>query len=47
MMWPILTKVQYERLPSLLRSSHIYRQIGMSLFLNWIVGPFVCVTFYL
>ncbi|KJE01741.1 arsenical-resistance protein [Cryptococcus gattii NT-10] len=41
MMWPILTKVQYERLPSLLRSSHIYRQIGMSLFLNWIVGPFV------
>lgn len=46
-MWPILTKVQYERLPSLLRSSHIYRQIGMSLFLNWIVGPFVCVIFCL
>ncbi|KGB78170.1 arsenical-resistance protein [Cryptococcus deuterogattii R265] len=41
MMWPILTKVQYERLPSLLRNSHIYRQIGMSLLLNWIVGPFV------
>ncbi|WVQ98386.1 arsenical-resistance protein [Kwoniella sp. CBS 9459] len=41
MMWPILTKVQYERLPILLRTSHIWRQVLMSLLLNWIAGPFI------
>lgn len=25
----------------ILGSSHVYRQIAISLFLNWIVGPFV------
>jgi ACR3 family arsenite transporter len=41
MMWPVLTKVQYETLPKIFQSSRIWIQIGLSLFLNWIVGPFV------
>ncbi|KAG5640808.1 hypothetical protein DXG03_006955 [Asterophora parasitica] len=41
MMWPILTKVQYEQLPKLFTSSRIWLHIGISLFLNWIVGPFI------
>ncbi|EPQ32061.1 uncharacterized protein PFL1_00259 [Pseudozyma flocculosa PF-1] len=41
MMWPILTKVQYERLPALFRTRRLWYQIGLSLVLNWIVGPFV------
>lgn len=28
-------------MPMILGSSHVYRQIIISLFLNWIVGPFV------
>jgi len=43
MMWPILTKVQYEALPQIFRSRRIWVQIGLSLFLNWIVGPLVMV----
>ncbi|EKD05004.1 hypothetical protein A1Q2_00703 [Trichosporon asahii var. asahii CBS 8904] len=41
MMWPILTKVQYERLPQMLRKGHIWRQVTLSIILNWIVGPFI------
>ncbi|KAG6920091.1 hypothetical protein DXG01_010159 [Tephrocybe rancida] len=41
MMWPTLTKVQYERLPELFKTSRMWIHIGISLFLNWIVGPFV------
>ena len=41
MMWPVLTKVQYEAFPKIFRSSRIWVQIGLSMFLNWIVGPFV------
>lgn len=41
MMWPVLTKVQYEKLPALFSSSKIWVQIGISVALNWIVGPFV------
>ncbi|KAK0547783.1 arsenicals resistance [Tilletia horrida] len=39
MMTPILTKVQYERLPALLRTTRLWSQIGLSLFLNWFAGP--------
>ncbi|CAD6891664.1 unnamed protein product [Tilletia laevis] len=39
MMAPILTKVQYERLPGLLRTTRVWSQIGLSLSLNWIIGP--------
>jgi ACR3 family arsenite transporter len=41
MMWPVLTKVQYERLPTLFSTSKIWLQIGLSVVLNWIIGPFV------
>lgn len=41
MMWPILTKVQYERWPEMFRKKHIWIQIGLSFVLNWIIGPFI------
>ncbi|KAJ7487824.1 sodium bile acid symporter family-domain-containing protein [Mycena latifolia] len=43
MMWPVLTKVQYERIPQIFRSPGIWTHIGISLFFNWIVGPLVMV----
>lgn len=33
--------VQYERLPSMARERYLWKQVGISLVLNWIVGPFV------
>ncbi|KAL9932172.1 hypothetical protein V8E36_008944 [Tilletia maclaganii] len=39
MMTPILTKVQYERLPALLQTRRVWSQISLSLLLNWIAGP--------
>ncbi|THH21334.1 hypothetical protein EW146_g182 [Bondarzewia mesenterica] len=41
MMWPILTKVQYETFPALFSSRRLWIHILLSLFLNWIIGPFV------
>ena len=41
MMWPILTKVHYERLPMLFKSKQLWTHIGVSLVLNWVVGPFL------
>ncbi|KAF9445902.1 arsenical-resistance protein ACR3 [Macrolepiota fuliginosa MF-IS2] len=41
MMWPILTKVQYEKLPHIFTSAKIWVHIGISLVLNWLIGPFV------
>ena len=41
MMWPILTKVHYERLPMLFKSKQLWTHIGFSLVLNWVVGPFL------
>ncbi|KAF8802149.1 arsenical-resistance protein ACR3 [Phlegmacium glaucopus] len=41
MMWPVLTKVQYEKLPHIFSTSRIWTHIGISIFLNWIIGPFV------
>jgi ACR3 family arsenite efflux pump ArsB len=40
-MWPILTKVQYEKLPAMFQTVSLWRQIILSLILNWILGPFV------
>lgn len=41
MMWPILTKVQYERLPAIFSTRSLWVHILLSLVLNWIIGPFV------
>ena len=41
MMWPVLTQVQYEQLPKLFSGRRIWVQLGISLFLNWIIGPFI------
>lgn len=41
MMWPILTKVQYEALPRLLVTRKTLTHIALSVFLNWIVAPLV------
>ncbi|KAF8957180.1 sodium bile acid symporter family-domain-containing protein [Flammula alnicola] len=41
MMWPALTKVQYETLPSIFRTSRLWKHIGISFGLNWLLGPFV------
>lgn len=41
MMWPILTKVQYEALPRILLTRAMLTHILISLLLNWIVAPFV------
>ncbi|KIM29306.1 hypothetical protein M408DRAFT_68088 [Serendipita vermifera MAFF 305830] len=39
MMWPVLTKVQYERLPIIFRQRSIWMHIGISIVLNWIIAP--------
>lgn len=41
MMWPILTKVQYERLPQMFATRRLWYQLAMSLVLNWVLGPFL------
>ncbi|KAJ1592632.1 hypothetical protein NDA11_000097 [Ustilago hordei] len=41
MMWPILTKVQYERLPQMFTTKRLWYQLAMSLVLNWVIGPFL------
>ncbi|KAF8192812.1 sodium bile acid symporter family-domain-containing protein [Mycena galopus ATCC 62051] len=43
MMWPMLTKVQYETIPTIFKSPGIWTHIGISMFFNWIVGPLVMV----
>ncbi|KAK2464885.1 hypothetical protein APHAL10511_002961 [Amanita phalloides] len=39
MMWPILTKVQYEKLPEIFSSTRIWIHIGISIALNWFFAP--------
>ncbi|TFY64092.1 hypothetical protein EVJ58_g2846 [Rhodofomes roseus] len=45
MMWPILTKVQYEAIPRMLFTRSMLIHILLSLFLNWIVAPLVMLAF--
>lgn len=44
MMYPILCKVRYESLHELLSHRDLWEQIAFSVFVNWIVAPFVMVT---
>ena len=39
MMYPILCKVRYETLHLLFKTKELWRQIGISFLLNWIVAP--------
>ncbi|KAF3210384.1 hypothetical protein TWF106_010680 [Orbilia oligospora] len=41
MMYPILCKVQYEILHHILRKRELWIQIAFSVFVNWIVAPFL------
>ncbi|KAJ9161171.1 Arsenical-resistance protein ACR3 [Coniochaeta hoffmannii] len=41
MMYPILCKVRYESLHELFSHRDIWRQIGFSIFMNWVVAPFL------
>ncbi|OJJ49994.1 hypothetical protein ASPZODRAFT_109973 [Penicilliopsis zonata CBS 506.65] len=41
MMYPILCKVRYEALHHVFRSRQIWIQIAFSIFLNWIIAPFL------
>ncbi|KAH7318248.1 membrane protein [Stachybotrys elegans] len=40
MMYPILCKVRYESLHRILSERGIWKQIGFSVFFNWVVAPF-------
>lgn len=39
LMWPILTAAEFERLPTLLCQRFLWTQIGISLIVNWTIGP--------
>lgn len=41
MMYPILCKVRYESLHKLLAHRDMWKQIAFSLFINWVVAPFL------
>lgn len=43
MMYPILCKVRYESLHELFSHRDIWKQIVFSIFVNWVVAPFVMV----
>ena len=44
MMYPILCKVRYETLHQTFRSKQLWIQVGFSVFVNWIVAPFLMVS---
>ncbi|KAG2189344.1 hypothetical protein INT44_004486 [Umbelopsis vinacea] len=39
MMYPVLCKLQYEELPRIFSQRAIWYQLGLSIILNWLVGP--------
>lgn len=45
MMYPILCKVRYESLHEMFRHRQIWKQMAFSIFVNWIVAPFLMVSF--
>jgi ACR3 family arsenite transporter len=44
MMYPILCKIKYETLHHVFRTREIWIQIAFSIFVNWIIAPFVMVS---
>ncbi|KAJ1959357.1 arsenicals resistance [Dipsacomyces acuminosporus] len=44
MMYPILCKVRYEMLHKILNNSKVWKQIGFSMLINWIIAPLVMVV---
>lgn len=41
MMYPVLCKIQYERMHIILSDRKVWFQIFISLIINWIIGPIV------
>ncbi|KAK4239703.1 arsenical-resistance protein Acr3 [Achaetomium macrosporum] len=41
MMYPILCKVQYEKLHEVFRTREVWIQLGFSIIINWIIAPLV------
>lgn len=41
MIYPILCNIEYEVLHLVFQEKGIWKQIGFSLFINWIIGPFL------
>ncbi|KAI8144708.1 arsenical-resistance protein [Fennellomyces sp. T-0311] len=41
MMYPVLCKVQYERMPAILMTKQVWIQMAISVFLNWVIGPII------
>jgi ACR3 family arsenite efflux pump ArsB len=44
MMYPILCKVEYEKLHEIFRQREIWVQLGFSIIINWIVAPLLMVS---
>lgn len=44
MMYPILCKVKYETLHLAFRQRETWVQIAFSIFVNWIIAPFLMVS---
>lgn len=44
MMYPILCKVRYETLHEFIARPGLWKQIAFSVFMNWIVAPFLMVS---
>jgi arsenite transporter len=43
MMYPILCKVRFEELNSVFKDKNLWKQLGFSFIVNWIVAPFIMV----
>lgn len=41
MMIPPLCKVQWEKFPQLVKTQKVWRNVALSIFMNWVIGPFV------
>ena len=44
MMYPILCKIKYEALYLTFRQRDVWVQIALSIFLNWVIAPFLMVS---